>query len=795
MATPCVDFINMRLLKQRYGFCKEVVIMSRTLIMISIVFLFALAVSSAAAADDWTTNGNAICVTPEQQRKPQIVSDDAGGSIIVWEDSRNGNYDIYAQRVDDMGNVLWADGGIAICTYSESQRYPDVAPDGSGEAFIVWGDYRSEWTEDIYAQRINAAGEVQWTADGIAVCTAEDYQYDPSVLYDGTGGAIFLWDDFRSLESYDVYAQRVDGSGVIQWTIDGIAVCAATGSQYHTDTIADGSGGLIVVWSDYRSGSADINVYAQWIDNLGTAQWTPDGVGVSTGAGSQKDPEMASDGLGGTIIGWVDYRDNVSDIYAQRIDVTGNPQWTANGIPVCTATGYQTHVRAVPDGSGGAIFSWMDARDVGQDIYAQRTDGSGTLLWSANGIVISSAQNDQTEPFMLPDEAGGAIVVWQDMRSGSANDIYGQHINGSGGVDWIADGVAITTAVNGQSHPAIAPDGAGGAIAVWEDLRDGNTDVYAQRVMNTGHVGGPIPTLILVQDVPYDQGGVIQLMWLPSPFDVSPNTDITHYTVWRRLSTEPEYTWESIENVTAQNLVAYLIAVQSPIDSTGTDTGWQYFKVSAHTAVPSVFYETAIDSGYSVDNLPPAVPQDFAVAYNTGGGNQLSWDVSADGDFDHFTVYRGATADFSPTPGYIVATTTAIFWTDPDHDDPMVHYKISASDITGNESVPTPPSTATGIIGQTSRGAFTLHDAVPNPFNPTTRIEFDVARQGFVSLRIYDALGRHVRTLVNDNLPPGPHQRTWSGTNDTGQRVATGVYFYKMTAGTFTQTRRVVLLK
>ena len=125
----------------------------------------------------------------------------------------------------------------------------------------------------------------------------------------------------------------------------------------------------------------------------------------------------------------------------------------------------------------------------------------------------------------------------------------------------------------------------------------------------------------------------------------------------------------------------------------------------------------------------------------------------------------------------------------------MVHYKLSASDITGNESIPTPPTTATGISGQTTRGAFALHDAVPNPFNPTTRIEFDVARSGYVSLRIYDALGRHVYTLVDDNLPSGPHQRTWNGTNDTGQRVATGVYFYKMTAGAFTKTRRVVLLK
>ncbi len=789
--------------------------MSRTLIMIGIVGLFLLAMNNSAVAVEWATDGTAICSTPEQQRKPRIVSDDAGGSIIVWEDNRGGEYDIYAQRVDDLGNPLWTAEGIAVCEYSGSQRYPDVASDGAGGAFVVWSDYRSEWTYDIYAQRINAAGEVQWTTGGIAICTADDYQYDPSVIGDEVGGAIFLWDDYRSLESYDVYAQRVNGAGAILWTSDGIAVCAATGSQYHTDTIADGLGGVIAVWSDYRNGSTDTNVYAQWIDNLGVAQWTADGVGISTAAGSQKDPGMASDGSGGAIIGWVDYRGGVSDIYAQRITAAGTPQWTTDGIPVCAAEDYQTLVRTVGDGSGGAVFSWTDARGVGKDIYAQRTDGSGSLLWTADGVTITSAQNDQTEPVMLPDGTGGATIVWQDMRSGSANDIYAQHVNGSGGVDWASDGVALTAAAYNQSYPAVTSDGEGGAFVAWEDLRNSNLDIYAQRVMNTGHVGGPAPTIALVQDLPYDQGGYIQLMWYPSPFDVAPNTEITHYTVWRGFSvpaspssTKPDgdsevgiqpataqYTWESVESVPAQNLVAYLRIISSPIDSTHSDTGWQYFKISAHTALPSVYYESSVDSGYSADNLPPIIPQSFSVAYNTGDGNQLSWDAPPDGDLDHYTVYRGTTADFMPTPEDIVKTTSSLFWTDPDHDDPMVHYKVSASDITGNESVPTAPTTATGIANRSTGEAFSLHDAVPNPFNPTTRIEFDVARQGFVSLRIYDALGRHVSTLVDGDLPPGRHQRTWNGTNNAGQRVATGVYFYKMKTGGFTKTRRMVLLK
>jgi hypothetical protein len=125
----------------------------------------------------------------------------------------------------------------------------------------------------------------------------------------------------------------------------------------------------------------------------------------------------------------------------------------------------------------------------------------------------------------------------------------------------------------------------------------------------------------------------------------------------------------------------------------------------------------------------------------------------------------------------------------------MVHYKLSASDITGNESVPAAPTTATGINDQAGTVAYALHDAVPNPFNPTTRIDFEIARGGFVSIRIYDALGRRVRTLVNGSLAAGRHQRTWNGTDERGERVATGVYFCRMAADGFTRTRRLVLLK
>ena len=92
---------------------------------------------------------------------------------------------------------------------------------------------------------------------------------------------------------------------------------------------------------------------------------------------------------------------------------------------------------------------------------------------------------------------------------------------------------------------------------------------------------------------------------------------------------------------------------------------------------------------------------------------------------------------------------------------------------------------------------FALYQNVPNPFNPTTVIHYSVAAGGHdvVTLRIYDVSGRLVRTLVNGHQTPGEKRVVWDGTNGRGQGVATGVYFYRLTAPGFVKTRKMVLLK
>ena len=88
-----------------------------------------------------------------------------------------------------------------------------------------------------------------------------------------------------------------------------------------------------------------------------------------------------------------------------------------------------------------------------------------------------------------------------------------------------------------------------------------------------------------------------------------------------------------------------------------------------------------------------------------------------------------------------------------------------------------------------------MHSNYPNPFNPITRIDYDISQESFVTLTIYDILGREVITLINQQLIPGYYSLNWNGQDMFGISVSAGVYFYQIQAREFVKTRKMILLK
>jgi FlgD Ig-like domain len=320
-----------------------------------------------------------------------------------------------------------------------------------------------------------------------------------------------------------------------------------------------------------------------------------------------------------------------------------------------------------------------------------------------------------------------------------------------------------------------------------------------------------IPIISSITDVGNDQGKQARLIWRQSEYD-NPGTahTITGYGIYReqgavknasRVTSAGDklFGWDYITTVPSRQDSIYQYVAATLCDSTINDgLCLSTFMISAMTSDPGVYFDSRPDSGYSVDNLSPAEPENLVLSY-ASTENHLSWDSSSDSDFSHFLAYRSLIpAVFSPESAELLGTTIEPTWTDaisPEEYAWGFRYWIVAVDFSGNRSVQCsqsePLSDVQGIPTRTA-----LQAAVPNPFNPMTTISYDLSQPATVNLRIFDMKGQLVRTLLNNDVVDSGHQEVvWRGHDDSGRQVAAGVYFYRLDAGEFSQTKRMVLVK
>ncbi len=457
----------------------------------------------------WTPNGTTICDADNEQEDVKAIECEDHDAIIVWEDNRGEtNFDIYAQRIDSNGEVRWISNGLGICNESNNQNFPDIISDGVGGAIIAWEDKREGSNNDIYMQRINSTGDVMWKLNGTVICNESNNQRNPRLISDGDEGAIVVWTDYRTGLG-DIYAQQVNSTGHPKWRYNGTVICNASNTQDKPQLVSDGNGGAIIVWQDNRQGGGETDIYTQWINSTGHPKWNLNGTVICNASNTQLNPQLVSDGNGGAIIVWEDNRqgDSETDVYTQWINSTGHPKWDLNGTVICNASNKQQIPQLIGDEDDGAIITWRDNRFGIYDIYAQRIDSSGKPKWKLNGTVISNTTTSQFSPHLISDEAGGAIISWELHFEGSTHGIYAQRINSDGNVKWTPNGTDICTKYNAQNNQIIS-DGAGGAILVWQDMREGEPfDIYAQRIKND------VPTVNQPEDLTTSSGRSETIDW------------------------------------------------------------------------------------------------------------------------------------------------------------------------------------------------------------------------------------------------------------------------------------------
>ncbi len=482
-----------------------------TPILFLLVFICIVSDANAQWVSDTTVN-TAICTATNSQQFPQIIPDGNDGAIIVWQDYRNNNWDIFAQKVNANGVAQWTANGVNACVSNASQTDAVIASDDSGGVFIAWRDSRAGGTNiDLYAQRIRADGTLAFGNTGAAIATGTDgiAPTNLTMCKDGQGNAFVAWEDGRTsitpaATRPDIYMNKLGRTGV-QWGPTGAAKIIATSKQINPKLVDDGAGGCILTW--ITEGTVPSSVRAARFNASGTQQWDVLIFKDNLAADPVDNVSIARDGSQFVFAFEVKIGSNASNgwnMFGQRIKSDGTLVWnTTASAPDISGDVYGDQMNPIvfSDDSIGSN-NQMGLLVVYENNGTKKAIVMTRLLFDGSSMkpafpynmfnVCNFGNNGQTSPAAVKIGSGDLMIAWVDNRAGSYTSIYGQRVDRSPrrflGPSTSVWGEAISNHANSDADQVALAPRTNGAIAVWRDNRNGttNTDIYAQLIFKDG---------------------------------------------------------------------------------------------------------------------------------------------------------------------------------------------------------------------------------------------------------------------------------------------------------------------
>ncbi|MCF8412270.1 MAG: T9SS type A sorting domain-containing protein [Melioribacteraceae bacterium] len=325
-----------------------------------------------------------------------------------------------------------------------------------------------------------------------------------------------------------------------------------------------------------------------------------------------------------------------------------------------------------------------------------------------------------------------------------------------------------------------------------------------------------------IMDIPNDQGYSVGVVWSKFAGEGFGTNPLVKYGVWRieemgdggaksanfkSFSSSDLKIGDKVQDghlvyvfsgeVPAANQMTYGFHAATVFNAMPEDTTWHTFRVSAHSLDGTNVEWSNEMSGYSVDNLMPMAPTNLAGQVE-GSSIKLAWDEPVDEDFQYFAVYRGESTGFTPNAQNMIAQVSNIEFTDNSLTaNKSYYYVVSAFDFSGNESEFSQEISAsvTGVEEGGIPTEFELSQNYPNPFNPTTYIKYGIPEAADVNITIYNALGKEVKTLVRKAQDSGFYSVQWDAKDSMGNILPSGIYFYRIQAGDFVDSKKMILLK
>jgi hypothetical protein len=534
------------------------------------------------------------------------------------------------------------------------------------------------------------------------------------------------------------------------------------------------------------------------------------------------------------------FAQSVDTAWVRRYDGPGNTTDQARGLAVDDSG--NVYVTGNSNGSGTYDdYATIKYLPNGDTAWVRRYDGLGLQLDFALALAIDGSGNvyvtgesqsaapDYDYDYLTIKYLANGDTAWARRYDGWLNDSDGADaiaVDGYGNVyvtgssrECRGDGDLATVKyfpdgstawVQRYDGPGKGNDG-GHAVAV-----DGYGDIYVTG-MSTGW-GTDYDYLTLkycsdggawrTYDGPagsYDQGRALAVDGsgnvYVTGYSIGSGTDYDYATIkylpngdtaWVRRYNGPGNGWDEARAIAADNSGNVYVSGSSE----GSGTGRDYATIKYLPDGDTAWVRRYNGPGNSRDDAYAIAIDNSGDVYVTGAstGSGTGYDFAtikylANGDSGWVMRYDGPANDDDAAPAiavddsgnvYVTGSSTGIGSSDDYCTIKYVQTPSEVKDETGSRERPS---------------EFDLSQNYPNPFNPTTKIEFTLTKSGFVTLEIYDVLGRKVRILVSEELSSGYKSVIWDGKNDDGESVASGVYFYQLKVGDFSEPKKMLLLK
>ncbi|MDP4172330.1 MAG: hypothetical protein Q8933_00060 [Bacteroidota bacterium] len=427
---------------------------------------------TADGTTDFPSYGKPVSQSSSHKTAPISATSTPLSAVIIYKDfGGDKNGELYAQRVSSKGELLWTNYGIKLTDHEGESQYPYVTSDNMGNVFVtyIYRDFSTPANYKVYVQKIKPSGETAFTSNGMLVAQSARIKSNPKIAGDNKGGMFVFW--VESVEGKArLYVQHIDANGKNTWSNKTVQISRAHENILNYSVLSVAGNSAYVNW-EVKNGTKDI--YQQLISIDGKFLWTKEGEKLTNQYGSQTSPQEIYT-PSGIIVSWINEISNDKDIFMQKFNLSGKPQWSKDGIAVIRFRGNQMSQRMIADQNSGAIIAWLDMRVKAQkgNIFAQRISNDGRRLWDSTGIEIASNLNSEKSYLsLLPNKINGAVAIFKENRAKQSN-IYGQRILGNGKFNFDILGFR-----------AVLDNGT--VRASWETINEsGNKGFYVERVIS-----------------------------------------------------------------------------------------------------------------------------------------------------------------------------------------------------------------------------------------------------------------------------------------------------------------------